>query len=510
MKTDPHPCRSWPLVLALTLASCAQFGGSEPSWPPLAKKWFDRAEASYRQGDVEDAEHSVGNALRVLPQEPKVRLLASRIALAQLEYDRSIQLLDGVADPDARSVRGRALWYSGQIDRAADELELLLSDPEVRDAWAVEVAKLARRGAGRKPFQMSGGMLAVVEMPQVASTALVVPVEVNGEPALALLHTGTAEAVVDSGAGREPQWVSLRFGERVEVKDVPALSKDLSGISRQLNAPIKMLIGVNLLRHLHPTFDFTGGQFVVRNFEPPPPPHATTVRLAYVRGGGMLLRGMFGTEQTSPVASLLIDTSMSFPLALDDGGWKKAGIDARQLKSVPNVKGLKQGTLPLLRLGAFDVPKIPGVHGAPVAEVENGLGMELDGLVGSGLLAAFRVTLVDGGRTMWLEDMPMEAVRRPAPPPSIPEGVEPESEPEEPEPEEAPVPKVPGKKPVPGKPTPAPKPKAAPAPAPGAAAPAPAPAGATVPAAAPKAAPAASVKPGPKPPVGAGAPTTTK
>jgi hypothetical protein len=511
MKTDPRPRRSWPLALALTLASCAQFGGGEASWPPLAKKWFDRAEVSYRQGDIEDAEHSIGNALRVMPKEPKVRLLASRIALAQLEYDRTIQLLDGVADGEARSVRGRALWYSGQIDRAADELELLLSDPEVRDAWAVEVAKLARRGAGRKPFQMSGGMLAVVEMPQVASTALVVPVEVNGEPALGLLHTGTAEAVVDSGAGREPQWVSLRFGERVEVKDVPALSKDLSGISRQLNAPIKMLIGVNLLRHLHPTFDFTGGQFVVRNFEPPPPPHATTVRLSYVRGGGMLLRGMFGSEQTSPVASLLIDTSMSFPLALDDGGWKKAGIDASQLKSVPNVKGLKQGTLPLLRLGAFDVPKIPGVHGAPVAEVENGLGMELDGLVGSGLLAAFRVTLVDGGRTMWLEDMPMEAVKRAAPPPSLPEGVEPEAEPEEPEePEEAPAPKGPGKKPAPGKAAPAPKPKAPPAPAPEAAAPAPA-SGANPPAAAPKAAPAGAAKPGAKPPqVGAGAPTTTR
>ena len=36
--------------------------------------------------------------------------------------------------------------------------------------------------------------------------------------------------------------------------------------------------------------------------------------------------------------------------------------------------------------------------------------MELDGLVGSGLLATFRVTLADGGRTMWLEDMPAEAL----------------------------------------------------------------------------------------------------
>ena len=62
---------------------------------------------------------------------------------------------------------------------------------------------------------MSGGLLAVSEMPQVAASSLVVPLEVNGEPALGLIATGTAEAVVDSGG--EPTWLSLRFGSRVDV-----------------------------------------------------------------------------------------------------------------------------------------------------------------------------------------------------------------------------------------------------------------------------------------------------
>jgi hypothetical protein len=67
--------------------------------------------------------------------------------------------------------------------------------------------------------------------------------------------------------------------------------------------------------------------------------------------------------------------------------------------------------LPLLRLGAFDVPSVPGLSGnEPVKEREQSLGIELDGLVGAGLFASFRVTLVDGGRTMWLEDMPREAL----------------------------------------------------------------------------------------------------
>jgi len=529
-----------PSVMALALSAVAcgpAVTNAEPAWPENAKKWFDRAHASYRVGDVDDADAAVGNALRVLPDEPSVRVLAARIALARLEYDRATQLLNGVDSTDARGIRGRAYWYAGQVDKAADELEKLVADPEVRDLWATEVAKLARRGSGRKPFRMSGGMVAVMEMPQVASTSLVVPVEVNGEPALGLIATGTAEAVVDSGGpAGEPKWISLRFGERIEVKDVPALAKDLTGISKQLNAPIKVLIGVNLLRHLHPTLDFAGSQFVVRNFEPPPPPQATTVRVSYVRGGGMMMRGAFGSEQTAPGAALLIDTSMTFPLALDEGGWKKAGVPTSSLRSIPNAGSLRAGILPQLRLGAFTVPQVPGVLGAPVAELEKGLDVDLDGLVGSGLLATFRITLVDGGRTMWLEDLPAEALI-PAPKlPNLPDaGDAPEDEDVSDAQLEAPgksgqpglkkpgLPKLPTLKapmlkggaappasggaapapaPAPGGAAPAPK---APTPAGAAPAPkAPAPAPAPAPTAKP-AAPAGNQPPAPKPPAPAGA-----
>jgi hypothetical protein len=449
-------------------AACGGSAGGHADWPPLGKKWFDRADASYRQGDIEDAQMAVDNALRVLPHEPDVRLLASRVALARLEFERALELLAGIDTPDALAVRGRSYWYSGRLDEAADELERLVADPEVRDPWARDVVHLARRGAGRKPFQMSGGRVAVSDMPQVGTSALIVPLEVNGDPALGLIATATPEAVVDSSGGSsEPTWISLRFGEprasrgfadmerddRIEVKDVPALAKDLSGLSRHLNAPIKVLLGVNLLRHLHPTFDFMGGQFVVRNYEPPPPPQATTVRVNYVRGGGMLLRGAFGVEENAPMASLLVDTSLHVPLALDEAAWKKAGVSMSSLKPVPNAAGLRHGVLPMPRLGAFEVPRVPGVHGGPIAEFEKELGMELDGLVGSRLLAAFRVTLVDDGRTMWLEDMPAEAVMRRSRALEVPDDVEPEAD--EAEPEEPAAPAKPGQKP-PAKPGAAP------------------------------------------------------
>ncbi len=449
------------LAVAAVLSGCAASGGAgEADWPPLGKKWFDRAETSFKQGDVEDARVAIDHAMKVVPERDAARLLAAKIALAELDYDRAVTALKGLDTSEARGVRGRAFWYAGEVDHAADELEKLVTDPEVRDPWAADIAKLARLGAGRKPFDVSGGLVAAVEMPRTGTTSLIVPLELNGEPVLGLVSTGVAEAVIDSSAGAKASWVSLRFGERIEVRDVPALAQDLTGLSRQLNAPIRILLGVNVLRHLRPTFDIAGAQFVVRTFDPPPPPLATTLKISYLRGGGMLLRGSFGAAQAAPSCSLLLDTSRPYPLSLDAEAWKKAGVDAKQLVPVQGTNELKQGLLPLLRLGAFELPQVPGLAGdTSVKEREDVLGVDLDGLAGSGLFAMFRVTLADSGRTMWLEDLPAEALQpmpalAPAPePPYSGEGLEEE--------EEEPEAPVKGGKPAAKKP-------AAPAPAPGA------------------------------------------
>jgi hypothetical protein len=407
-------------LISATLSGCS--GNAAPEWPPLQKKWFERAQVSFKVLDFDDAEAAIANAIRVDAHREEVRILAAKIALANLDYAAAIKQVDGLASGEARSLRGRALWYSGKVDEAADELEQLLSDPEVRDPWAEQVVKIARRGSGRHPFTMSGSMIAVTEMPNAGNSALLVPLELDGEPVLGLISTGVPEVTVDSSAGREASWVSLRFDGRLEVKDVPAMSQDLSGISRQLGAPIKVLLGVNLLRHLNTTFDFFGSQFVVRNFVPPAPPVATTVKLHYVRGGGMVLRGHFGNTEQSPAAAMIVDTSMQFPLLLDDGGWKKAGVDAKRLAVVEGMKDLRHGVVPMLQLGAFEIPQVPGVEGGELAKYESSLGIELDGMVGSRLLAAFRVTLTDDGRTMWLEDAPTPMQSGDAPAAQGPDG----------------------------------------------------------------------------------------
>jgi hypothetical protein len=378
----------------------------QAEWPPVQKQWYERAQVSFKTLDFDDAENSIGNALQLDKSREEVRVLAAQIALANLDYQSAINQLAGLSSSDARSIRGRALWYSGKVEEAADELQQLLADPEVRDPWADQVSKIARQGAGRQPFRVTGGLLAVSEMPHAGNSAMLVPLELDGEPVLGLISTGSAEVTVDSSGGRTASWVALRFGERLEVKDVPALTQDLSGISRELGAPIKVLLGVSLLRHLNVTFDFFGSQFVARSFVPPPPPAATTVKLHYVRGGGMVLRGRFGSQERSPAAAMMIDTSMQFPLLLDDAGWQKAGVDQKSLMLVEGTKDLRHGVVPTLQLGAFEIPQVPGVHGKELSRFESGLGVDLDGVLGSRLLAAFRVTLTDGGRTMWLEDAP--------------------------------------------------------------------------------------------------------
>lgn len=390
------------------MAGCGSVQGSA-QWPPVAKKWFERAEHSYKTGDLDDARLSIDNALKELPDEPKVRLLSAEIAMAELEFERALELLGELPGTDAAGLRGRAHWYLGNIDAAANELAVLAADPEVKDDWADQTLRLARSGRGRRPFEMTGGIVAAVDMP-FAGAAMLVPLEVNGEPSLAMVATDRSESVINSASPDDSDWVSLRFDGRVEVSDVPAVAQDLSGLSKEMGAPIKLLIGVNLLRHLRATIDVAGRQFVVRNYEPPPPPEATTVHPIFYRGGAMVLPGAFGVERSAPSTTLLMHTSMAFPLALDQAGWEKAGQNAEEFVAVPGKSGLSHGMLPMLRLGAFEIPNVPGVFGAPISEVEKEAGIDLDGFAGSGLFSTFRLTFADEGRTLWMEDLPPDVI----------------------------------------------------------------------------------------------------
>ncbi|MBM4356581.1 MAG: hypothetical protein FJ096_00565 [Deltaproteobacteria bacterium] len=401
-------------LCALALAATAVLAGCpttvrapETARPEKAEKWFQRALGEYRQVAIEPASDSVRQALELVPTDPEVRLLGARIALARLDYDEVLRLLSGMKGSQAASLRGRAHWYRGDVEHAAEELDQLLTDPDVDDAWAKSISALAHGGAGRKPFDTSvaGGAVVAVEMTRIAQGATplyVVPVEINGEPVLALIATGTSEVMLDSASSAKPSWISLRFGRRVEVRDVPALAQDLSGLSQQLGGPIKALLGANLLRHLNVTLDFRGRQFVARTYSPPPPPLASRLDVAYLRGGGMVVNGVLGErEQASP---FIVDTSMGFALALDDAAWKKIGLEVATLPRVAMPGGeLRQSPIPVLKLGTVAEPSLDAVSGPSFERLERELEVDLDGAIGSRLLARYRLTLSDAGRILWLE-----------------------------------------------------------------------------------------------------------
>jgi hypothetical protein len=425
------------LAGAAPLACGPSMGPQAPNRSALATQWLDRTKVSYRAGDFDDARESATHALAAAPNDAEAREIAARIALVRLDYPEVIRLTEGLDSSAARGLRGRAFWFSGDVEHAADELEAQLSDPQVKDSWAQEVAGLARRGVGRHPFEMAGGLVAAVDMPQAIDrvplgAANVVPCELDGEPILALVATGSSELLLDSNSRREAAWVSLRF-DRLEVKDVPALVGDLSPIARQLGVPIKALIGAQLLRHTHATIDRRGDQFVVRRQDASPPPDANRVPLYYVRGGGMLLRATV-TSQDEGALPLLVDSSRPFPLLLQDSAWKKAGIDLRTLVSIPDEPNIKRGMVPVFRVGGFDLAKMPAIEGADLGQVTSGLDIDLAGVVGADLLAFFRLTFADEGRFMWIEPDPTLVGPEPPAKPAAPAAPAPPSVPPSPPP----------------------------------------------------------------------------
>lgn len=353
-------------ICSAALACGSSLGPQAPARSPAASQWLERARASYRAADFDDARDAARHALDAAPNDPEIRELAARAALVRLDYAEALRLTEGLTSTDAHSIRGRADWFSGDLEHAADELDSMLADPKVKDSWAREVAALARRGAGRHPFEMEGGLVAAVEMPRALDrvslgAADVVPCELDGERILALVATGSSEVMIDENSRHEPAWVSLRF-DRIEVKDVPALVGDLSPIAHQIGVPIKALLGAQFLRHVNATFDRRGDQFVVRRHDASAPPDGSRVPLFYLRGGGMLLRATV-TPREEAALPFLVDSSRSFPLLLQDAAWKKAGVDVRTLVAVPDAPNVKHGTLPMFRLGGFDWQKHPRLRG---------------------------------------------------------------------------------------------------------------------------------------------------
>lgn len=432
MSAHPHFFRSLTLALVVVLPALLGTGcppaenpsNEQPCNEAIAKKWMKRAADDYRTGDLEDATDSAQAGIKSCPESDDLRILAARISLARLDFKGAVAALENVQGSEAASLRARSYWYSDDLPHTAEELSNALEDPDFKDPWAKPVRELSgTQGTGRHPFKLKEGAARLVDikMPRDLGYQLMVPVEIDGQATTALAVTGVPEVILDSKNATTPRWVSIRFsnGDRaMEFSDVPALVQDLTPYTANQQVQVGALIGMNLLRRLHVTVDRRADQFIIRREEPPPPPAMAKVPVAYVRGGGMVIRSTLRKE-FEITSGLWVDTGSPWSIALPDPTWKKLGIDPTAL---PTYSGLAHGRITDARLGGLDLGPVEAVQG--ISGVEDKLGqldVDVMGAMGVAFWTALRVTIADAGRTLWIEtDEDTSAVLAPPVPSSGP------------------------------------------------------------------------------------------
>ena len=118
----------------------------------------------------------------------------------------------------------------------------------------------------------------------------------------------------------------------------------------------------------------------------------------------MLAAGIGESENTT--GTFFVDSTSRHPLSMDEIGLTKAGIKTSDLTAFTADPGskLRQGVVPVVRLGAFDLKKVPAIFGGPLTDVEKQLQFDVDGVIGVPLLAFYRFTFADSGRVIYLED----------------------------------------------------------------------------------------------------------
>lgn len=403
-----------PLLVSLlgSVTGCpgeATTGGVVKGGPrsELATKWMKRAQEEYAALDLVEATDSVDKAQKNAPGDKEIAVLAAKIHLARLDFKAVIKALDGIEGSEAAGLRARAYWYDDDLAHASEELTRALEDPDFKDPWAKPVRELAgTQGAGRKPFQLKDNAARLVElrMPRDLYPAMMIPIEVDGQTTMALVVSGVPEVVLDQKTRSKPSWVSIRIANdkntaSMEFRDVPALVEDLSGYSQQ-QVPIGALIGANFLRRMHATFDRGADQFVLRREDPPSPPTVTRLPVAWVRGGGMVVRGTIKKEFELS-GGLWVDSGSPWALAFPEPTWKKVGVDLAKMQTYNDTKYER---LTNVKLGALDLGPAVAVAGATTVDDKlKQLDVTTIGALGMTFLGAMRVTLVEGGKTMWIE-----------------------------------------------------------------------------------------------------------
>ncbi len=258
------------------------------------------------------------------------------------------------------------------------------TDPKVKDPWARDVAGLARRGAGRHPFEMEGGLVAASRDAARASIGCR-SARPTWSPASSTASASwrswpPARARCSSTRTRatKPSWVDLRF-DRVEVEGRagaragplahhPPAGRAHQGAHRRAAAAPRPR---DLRPPRRPVRRPPAGRAATARREPGAPllparRRHDPARDRHARRG----RPRFPCSSTAPARSRCCSRTPR--------GRRRASTCTRW-RRCPTIPTIKRGIVPMFRVGGFDLAKMPAIEGVDSSELTAGVDIDLGG-----------------------------------------------------------------------------------------------------------------------------------
>ena len=425
MRRSPAPRSSRCCVAVRRLRSLAGHAGpgARPPWPPSGSIAPRPATARRLRGRARRR----GHALAAAPHDAEIREMAARIALVRLDYPEVIRLTEGLNSTAAHGLRGRAFWFSGDLEHAADELEAKLSDPEVKDAWARTSLRSrgGRRGGTRSRWRAASWPPSRCPAPSTASpsarpTSCPASSMASGSSRSSRRGRASSCSTRTRGASRRGSTCDSIASRSKTCRPSSRTCRPSPADRRAHQGAHRVAAPAPRPRDDRPR----GDQFVVRRLDATPPARR---------------------EPGSPrLCARRRDDAAAPPSPRRDGGrrsrcWSTARVRSRCSCKTP--PGRRPGSTSQSLAGDSrrrrnqarhgpDLPagrlrsrrRCPPSPGPTSGSSRTGSTSTSPGVVGADLLAFFRSTFADEGRFMWIEPDPtlVGPEQRPAPPASAP------------------------------------------------------------------------------------------
>lgn len=363
--------------------------------------WSRRAVAAYLEGDLRRAASASANALQLDPADSHALEVAARIALAQLDGGRAVEVLRDARSPVLVRLRARAEVSRGNLAEALSDVESV-DGQEPADGWAVAMLPVLRAARGRHGYTVSGAAEATLPFASQAPDALeTVSITVDGRAVNALVSTAAGATVVDDSVSPTGTLLGRVALGGLVVENVPAISRNLADVSTAAGVEIGAVIGADLLLRLHATLDGPARAVTFRAASAGAPA-AGAQQLELFAFEGTLL-AVRASINDAPPAFFALDTSAALPIALTARAVHAAGVDPSALQSPPGApEGVQLYEVPELHLGGTIVQGVPAVIGVVPDELARIAGTRIDGMLGLFVLGQLIVTFDPEGKSVSL------------------------------------------------------------------------------------------------------------